>query len=1307
MFEPDATDAEVRAANLPARPISRDLVVLASPTWSLRVEGRRLAIVLSRAPLPHGAELSDLVVELPHVSFPFDFRDGLDRFRHHRGFAEELTLKIEARLLLDWLNHKSGGAIHGTAYDDQLVLSGRIDSGTRWTMRARIVPASTEDLEGEGEPLLQLSLHGMRVYGPSTDPWPRFAERVLDLLPRELVVDRTLTTARLRCVRSALAWVLSELGWKLPDVSRLEARGVELREGRFVARFAAPHRERDARDFGETRDLIVDSDGSWAVRTAFERFVEDLELKRHHGQVDRLLETGQIREALAEVYRALEGPPRPGFLAERLIGITATQPILHDEGERICRGLLELSPGYEPALVGLAAIALGRQRPEEAAVQLERLLGVLTAPHDREDATAADLTLATILRDFAPDESRAALERVLVRSPDHEEALAELIALTESEGDARLALPLYKRLLFSARSKARTRDAGLRLARFALSRNEPEDARVLLKVVLESTPDDLEAQVALAEVETRDGRALEALRILEDALRRIPPSDAVRLVKVIVLLSRLLLDVVADPARARRVLWRAGDISRLDGGDALELATLAMKAREPALALRFCELVSYDAPDWPDAQAIRAEALVARHESRQALQALLAVLSREPDHARALSLLEVAAPEAAQREWLVHQLYDSAARVPSGESRAKILHRVARLYESLGLSWDAIAPLEEAVMDAPGSEGFEPRAARLMELQQEFGLWTEYLRTGAKRLVRMRAEGLVDEAAIGKRVALLTAMGRAALDEVGDATHARSLLEEASRLSPRSIEAQEFLARALEAELRDAALETSRPIVQGLVAVLTRLIALRSESMASDDARLRLAELQLDWLNAPGPARATLAKLGEARHSERGQRLLVRVGLAAAPEPRAPKVEQRPTSSRSVPLSDRWNAALAAADRGDDTLARSLLEAILAEDPGHVPARELRLLLEPGALAEEVRPEAPSMSAVVEYDKFDAVDSVTSDVAPASYEIESDTNALRGILESAIKPAVIDIEAASGKPLAEYQIQKKSPVGVIEKDSPNPPADNPVDPEIRPPPVISTAALAQVDARIHESDEIETLLGDATTAFFEDDIARARKALEAIFEIDPDVVAALELYQEILQAQGEHARRADILERLVDRVFDASSSAGYLKALGESASLAGESSRSLQAFQRYLRLRPLDEAVFKTTVEALGRLDGREDAARLAEIWEARADALEDAESSAGAIIRALFSAARAQFRAEAFPAAAYACERADALSGSNPDPEILDLWLRADLATGGATAMKRVRQTAARLAPLLLDGPERQWVEGLTRSPS
>ena len=427
----------------------------------LRIEDGHVSVVLEQAVLAGGAELDQLVVRLPHVGFPFDFQDGIERFRHHRGEADEVAISVEARLLLDWIHRASGGRISGRATDDSLVLMGT-RGDARYTVRARFLPDPSGPPAG-GDPTLLLSLYDVRVYGHVPEPWPRLASELLDVLPEELVAERTLTTARLRLVRPALLPLLAGMGWKLPDLGGLVARGVELRAGRLTARF-------ESRLASRPEVVALEAVSDRVYRGAMERFVEDLELKRHHGQIDRLLETDQVRVALAEVYRAQDGPPTPGFLAQRLIGISAARPILHDECERVCRALLEVAPDYVPALCGLTSVAMAARRVDEAAALLERLVELHDGLSDREDATCADLTLAALVRDTNGDEARAALERVLARTPDHDEALEALISMAEAADDPASALPLYKRLLFSSRSPARTREAGVRLARHALTR---------------------------------------------------------------------------------------------------------------------------------------------------------------------------------------------------------------------------------------------------------------------------------------------------------------------------------------------------------------------------------------------------------------------------------------------------------------------------------------------------------------------------------------------------------------------------------------------------------------------------------------------------------------------------------------------------------------------------------------------------------------------------------------------------------------------------------------------------------------------
>ncbi len=1245
----------------------REPTALHGPVWGLRIDGGRVSIVLQGARLPEGAVVHELVVQLPHVGFPFDFREGVARFRHHRGQADGLTIAVEARVLLDWLHRASGGRLTGRAFDDMLVLSGRLDAGPRFTVRARFFPDDGEDAGARGaeapdEPLLVLSLYDVRVYGRHDEPWPLVCRRILDLLPERLVAERSLTTARLRLTRPALMWALSALGWKLPDLSRLRPVGVELRDGRLVARFASTDL------VGPLVTLDAMPDG--ALRGAFERFVEDLELKRHHGQIDRLLEAGQVREALAEVYRALDGPPRPGFLAERLIGICAARPILYDEGDKVCRALLAQAPTYAPALCGLAAIALGRGRPEEAAVQLERLSAALGAPSEREDATCADLTLAESLRGVDAEEARLALERVLDRSPDHEEALEALIALAEDAGDTAATLPLYKRLLFAARSGERTRDAGLRLARHALERKQPEEARVFLRVVLEASPADLDAQLALSDVETQQGNVAEAVRLLETALRVVPPTDGDLMMRIVSRLAALALGPLRDPVRARRVLWRAVDVVGLGDEAALELARQAIAAGEAELADRYGERIGHKSPLWPRAACLRARAWLLRGARERAWATALEVIERSPGDGEALELLEQCATDVGGRERLLTVLREALERASTGAERARLARSLARVYEALELDWDAIGPYEQVLREAPGAPLAEGVGQRLLELYGRFGMWPEH-----QTLCRA-ALGRVSDP--GERVPLLVRLGRAALRELGAADEARGPLEEAVRLAPRRIEGLELLRDALEA-LGDGA---------ALAPVLQRLEAIHPDERVRFAARLRLAEVQLDALGAPGQARATLARLPASEQGGgRVRDLKQRLGLLA-PEPAAGGVqaEVRPTApapkAEVVVAAGRpesaYDEALARADRGDVAGALERLERLFEAEPLHLPGLELARLL---------AVEAGDVERALE-------------VADTLLELMVSRSARRALLEELVAQTPAGHEARRRRWAAMLAALEgprpaaaAAPAVAKAVEAPAAAVEAPAAREGR---REAEEALPQpVAARVDEGDELQRLLGEAAEHLFAGAWPAARAALERALAIDGDCVPALELLAEGLREQGEFEALERALGRLADLAFDAEQTLAYLRERGEVlADGLGDVEGAAEVWARYLDWQPLDDAVMQRLAGFYGR-EGRH--AELAALWGRRAERAQEAAEEAFEARPLERAAARARLeearlRLERLDDAEGAVAAAEAgLALAPQDPELMICRVRA-LAV--ANRRSECRAAIDQLMPLLMPGP-------------
>lgn len=900
--------------------------------WGLRIDELSVALVLQNAAMPLGGHIDELVVGLPHVAMPFDFSEGVLRFRHHRGLVRSATLSLDLQVLFERLAERTNGLVTGRAVDGAIVFSGHTEEGARFTARARVVPdpGGPSSVDFEGEPTLLLSLYDFRVYGRTDVPWSVMGGTILDALDPDWVVERSLSTARVAILHELLAWSLTDLGWKLPSMAGLRLTSAVIDDDRMELRFAG---EGDG-EFVTIDAAVVDA----ASRESFERFVQDLELKQHHGAIDRALQRGLFRDAMAELYRTIDGPLRPGYLVERLIGICAANPVLFDEGDKVCREVLLAAPGYPTALCGLASIAMGRGLLEEAAVHFERLSTALTGAAERQDAICADLTLAESLRAIDKHEARAALERILSRAPDHEEALDALLAIAGDTGNEVEALGLCKRLLFAARNTDRTRMAGLRLARYALGRNEPAEARVYLEVVLEALPGDLQALMALADVALHDGDETAAVHTLEQALRTNSTQDDAVLVKVVhALAKRALAMEPPQPERARRVLWRAVDHGAIDDAMRVVLGRLALQADALDLADRFARAIDERSPSWGDGRSLVAKVLLSRGRGSEAVSLLLDVLAGNPGHDGALETIGQAAQTPADRERCLVALTAAVPRAKAGRPHGQLNAVLGELYEATGLHWDAIEPLREAVSAlAAADPRWESAARRLLHLYRRFGMWPEHQ---ALCDVWLEARQAPED-----RIPCLLAHGRVALEEQDDPTFAIPSLEELLVLAPRDAEGLTLYRDALER------LGAVGERGDKLIGALRRLESIHPDDRERVQARIRLAELQLELLDAPGQARATLGRLpGWAQSEPRVALISARIAgdlAAIAGAEAAVAVEPPPgLGQRGGASLNAYERGVAAADRADLDSAARWVSTWLEDNPLHVPGLELQRLI--------------------------------------------------------------------------------------------------------------------------------------------------------------------------------------------------------------------------------------------------------------------------------------------------------------------------------------------------------------------------
>jgi|GEM_PF-1707870 len=1212
------------------------------PLWGLRIEGDRVALVLQNAALPLGGRIAELVVGLPHVGLPFDFSGGLDRFQHHRGVALAATLSLELEPLFERLRERTSGMVTARAVEGSVIFSGHTEEGARFTARGRVVP-DLADSDMVDEPTLLLSLFDLRVYGRTDRPWALLARHVLEALRPEWIVERTLTTARLALLRELLSWALSDLGWKLPSLAALRLRSARVEDGRLELRFGG-----DPNDEWVTLDAATADTG----REGLERFIEDLELKQHHGAIDRALSAGQFREAMAEVYRAVEGPLRPGFLAERLIGICAANPVLFDEGDKVCREVLAHSPGYATGLCGLAAIAMGRGLMEEAAVHFERLSTALVASTERQDAIAADLTLAESLRAIDREEARAALERILERAPDHEEALDTLVRMAAESGDRGRTLALSKRLLFAARTPERTRQAGLALARDAVARGEPEEARVYLEVVLEAVPTDLEARMALAEVAEDDEAAMATL---EEALRAAHPADAAGVLRVArAVAARALSMQPQQAARARRVLWRTVDNPAVTDADRVELGEMALQADAADLAERYVGRIDRMSTEWPDGRCLQARSRLVRGLREDALDMALSIVETAPGHEGALDLLASTATDSPSRERALLVL-GQAAHGAAGTERGRVNATLGQLYEALGLEWDAIAPYRDAAerLDAD-DDGWVRAASRLLELYPRYGMWVDH-----QELCEV---WLSHRTQPRERVPYLLARGRVALREQDDAVYAAPSLAEAVRLAPRNIQALTLY--------RDALDKLDRQ--QELVGVLRRIETVHPDERERVAARIRLAEIELQRLDAPSQARATLSRLPAwAREDARVvalQRQIDTPNAPATPPPMAPEPVATPAApkrvdpSRTVPQPG-YRAAVEAADRGDLSGAQTLLEAWLGEHPLDTAGLELMRI---------IAVEAGDRATVEE-----ATDALLVLVAGR----EARATMLAETI--ALMPATAERYAGI---LARLQVAPAS----TQVSAPAAPAQVPDGP--------MTTLPAPAQQRLDEGDRIEATVAEADKALATGELGRAEQLLSQVLDIDGDHVVALELQAQLQESRGRWRELTETLQRLADLSFDAQQTLAYTLRRAELlADVVGDREAAAEAWSQYVEWQPLDDEVFPRLQRYLEETG---DHAQLLQVLEARADAaLEELEAELEPLSERLVTGRlvearhlQAQVQLNALDAAADALNSIDDALALRPgEPELLVTKVRVLAALG---QRKPCRDLIDRLLPLLVPGP-------------
>jgi tetratricopeptide (TPR) repeat protein len=507
-------------------------------------------VTLEHRPLPGGLLIDRLELEVPEVSFPFDVLGGAEQFRHRRCRLRALSLSMAGAELAAWLERLSEDGRLGLAElrleleQGEGWLGGRLSSGSQAaTFSARFAAEPGEDLE------LRIGFHDLRLFGPLPVPASVLVSRLARMWKPWRVTQPSAGWLALRPVQDLLRRVLPYHGWKVPELAGLRLDRVWLRAGRLglaCARF--PDELPEALD-----DPLVRR-----VQRSYLVFREGAEL---FAAAEKALRDGRLLEARTGYLGPGEVQPAHPLAARRLMEIGLAEPERADAVEDLIRDRLVQAPEDVHAWLARAAL-LEAHKPAEAGRAYARAAELCEERAERADAVRALFRAGELLSDADRPQAIATLERLVALEADHHPALGLLAELYVAQGQWYRALRMLHRLARGARFPAAAAAHHARMGLIHLERlGDLEQARRHLDAALAADPGNLEALVAMADVQQRRGQPERAARLLAEVLERIEavgpaeaspasPTEPARVTDTRLRLARLWEESLGDRAVA-------------------------------------------------------------------------------------------------------------------------------------------------------------------------------------------------------------------------------------------------------------------------------------------------------------------------------------------------------------------------------------------------------------------------------------------------------------------------------------------------------------------------------------------------------------------------------------------------------------------------------------------------------------------------------------------------------------------------------------------------------------------------------------
>ncbi|MGQ0508935.1 MAG: flagellar hook-length control protein FliK [Myxococcaceae bacterium] len=469
----------------------------------LRLLDRRAFVGFPALSLSPGLVISDFALQIPEVSFPFNFTGGAARYQKKRlnfGFLElsvdsEVVarqisaLASEVAELEDLRLHFRPGYLEGQA---------RLRSAERAALTFKIA------FDGDAD-RLSLYVYDVRFYGFS----PVAAPQIPVLLARTIEGMNLLPEVELRGATGFSTRILPPLvqfaavsrGYKMPMLDQARLAAADVSSTGLRLRFAAG--------------------GLPPPSPPDEELLLALEGARAFADPESLIAQGKLKEARDAYLRLGDVHEAHPFAAERLLTLLVADPQTHEMALDIAASIARRR---ERSAVALWAEAVVRERRGEFARAAERYLALCAlARRNQEEAAAffAAESAARAARDHAPQMAVKALHELLGLKPDHLPSLKQLARASDHARDRAGAIRAYRRIAALARDPADAAEAHVQMARLsAQTEDDVAGARLHCEAALRLSPDHPDALFLLGELCFRADEHLRAIKAL-DRLREV------------------------------------------------------------------------------------------------------------------------------------------------------------------------------------------------------------------------------------------------------------------------------------------------------------------------------------------------------------------------------------------------------------------------------------------------------------------------------------------------------------------------------------------------------------------------------------------------------------------------------------------------------------------------------------------------------------------------------------------------------------------------------------------------------------------